>query len=136
MNAVSIEVSIHGCQGNHLFQKCYTSYKVMKQFDIHSYHRAHFTIILVDKIKLFARCCFYQDCSYLCSEYSWTMVQTWLTFRKHPFLILARCVLSWHLYFHFLAMPLCCLHFEGEVTEEQPDFADFDVYIHESQGIV
>jgi hypothetical protein len=37
------------------------------------------------------------------------------------------------LYFHFWVMPLCCLHFEGEVTKQQPDFADFDIYIYESQ---
>jgi hypothetical protein len=65
MNAISSEVSIDGCQGNYLFQKCDMSYKVMKQFDVYSYHRAYFTIILVDKRKLFAGHYFYQDYSYL-----------------------------------------------------------------------
>jgi hypothetical protein len=133
INAVSSEVSIHGCQGNHLFQTCDISCKVMKQFYVHCYHRAHSTIIVVDKIKLFPRCCFYQDFSCHCTEYSETMIISWLTFQKHPFLILTRCVLSWHLYFHFWVMPLCCLHFEGEVTKQQTDFADFDIYIYELQ---
>jgi hypothetical protein len=33
-------------------------------------------------------------------------------------------------------IPLCCLYFEGEMTKEQPDFADFDIYIYEFQDSV
>lgn len=52
MHAMSSKFSIYGCQENYLFQKCDTSCKIMNQFDVHSCHRAHFTFILADKIKL------------------------------------------------------------------------------------